>query len=145
MLDFALPSLKSSYPVFPLHSNRYAEWRRHSGLAWSLHEERQTPPERLLQAVWFHQRIQREQLRTLDGRGVQILHPGFWNREAGPDFRGAMVQFDGEAPRTGDIEIDLHNRALLQCLECERTIALGRWLGRTAFFRVMRRGVVGHN
>ena len=109
MLDFAVQSLKSSYPVFPLHSNRYAEWRRHSGLAWSLHEERQTPPERLLQAVWFHQRIQREQLRTLDGRGVQILHPGFWNREAGPDFRGAMVQFDGEAPRTGDIEIDLHS------------------------------------
>ena len=43
----------------------------------------------------------------LDGRGVRVLHPGFWNREAGPDFRGAMVQFDGEAPRTGDIEVDV--------------------------------------
>ena len=36
-----------------------------------------------------------------------MLHPGFWNREAGPDFCGAMVQFDGERPVEGDIEIDV--------------------------------------
>jgi hypothetical protein len=35
------------------------------------------------------------------------LHPGFWNREAGPDFRGAVVQFGQEEPRSGDIEVDL--------------------------------------
>ena len=46
---------------------------------------------------------------TLEGKRVQILHPGFWNREAGPDFSGAIVQFDGEVPRSGDIEIDLES------------------------------------
>jgi hypothetical protein len=39
---------------------------------------------------------------------VRVLHPGFWNREAGPDFRGAMIQFNDEPPRSGDVEIDLH-------------------------------------
>ena len=29
------------------------------------------------------------------------------NREAGPDFRGAVVQFGDEPPRSGDVEIDL--------------------------------------
>jgi hypothetical protein len=93
--------------VFPLHSNPYAEWRRRGGWPWSLHEGLEPPPERLLQAVWFHQRIRREQLRTTDGRSVRVLHPGFWNREAGPDFRKAMIQFDADPPRVGDIELDL--------------------------------------
>ena len=42
------------------------------------------PPERLLQAVWLHQRLRREELRATDGRLVRVLHPGFWNRAAGP-------------------------------------------------------------
>src|SRR5262249_35135224 len=29
------------------------------------------------------------------------------NHEAGPDFRGALIQFGTETPRSGDIEIDL--------------------------------------
>jgi hypothetical protein len=99
---------KSSGQVSPLHSNQYAEWRRRSGLVWSLREERETPPERLLQAIWFHQRLKRDQLRTVDGKAVRVLHPGFWNREAGPDFRGAMIQFDNDPPQSGDVEIDLH-------------------------------------
>ena len=62
-----------------------------------------------MQAVWFHQRLQRDQLRTLEGRAVQVLHPGFWNHGAGPDFREAMIRFEGEPPRVGDVEIDLHS------------------------------------
>jgi hypothetical protein len=41
--------------------NFYAQWRRR-GLA-ELREEASRPPERLLQAVWFHQRILRESLK----------------------------------------------------------------------------------
>ena len=37
-----------------------------------------------------------------------MLHPGFSNQEAGPDFRGAVLQFASELARTGDVEIDLH-------------------------------------
>ena len=35
----------------------------------------------------------------LDGRALTVLHPGFWNASAGPDFRDAVLQFAGEAPR----------------------------------------------
>ena len=69
--------------------NFYAQWRRRN-LA-ELREESGAPSERLLQAVWFHQRINRRELKTIDGRAVQVLHPGFWNHEAGPDFRGALL------------------------------------------------------
>jgi len=36
-----------------------------------------------------------------------VLHPGFWNLGAGPDFRGAVLQFGQEEPRSGDVEIDV--------------------------------------
>lgn len=65
-----------------------------------------TPPERWMQQIWRHQRIHRDRLRTLDGRTVQVLHPGFWNREAGPDFRDAVVRIGDEPARRGDIELD---------------------------------------
>lgn len=66
------------------------------------------PPEKLLQALWFHQRIRRSSLRLVDGRPLQVLHPGFWNRESGPDFRKAIVRIGDDSPLQGDIEIDLH-------------------------------------
>ena len=78
----------------------------------ALREHESSPPEILLQAVWRHQRLLREQLATLDGRTVRILHPGFLNREGGPDFRGAVVQFGEEPPRTGDVEVDIEVRRL---------------------------------
>ena len=65
------------------------------------------PTERVLQSVWRHQRVRRDALRALDGQGVRVLHPGFWNKGAGPDFRGAVVQIGDAAPRSGDVEIDL--------------------------------------
>ncbi|MGH9592824.1 MAG: DUF2851 family protein, partial [Bryobacteraceae bacterium] len=65
------------------------------------------PPERLLQSVWLHQRLLRDRLQTLDGQSLRVLHPGFWNREAGPDFRGAVVQFGNGPAQSGDVEIDL--------------------------------------
>ena len=93
----------------PIQANLYAGWRRRAFPAAVLHEgdSGSPPPERLLQAVWHHQRLRRDQLQTLDGRRLQVLHPGFWNRESGPDFRGAVLQFDADPPRTGDVEIDL--------------------------------------
>jgi hypothetical protein len=72
-----------------------------------LHDERDAPPERLLQAIWHHQRLRRDRLRTSDGRAVRILHPGFVSLEGGPDFRGAVIQLGDAAPRSGDVEIDL--------------------------------------
>ncbi len=87
--------------------NFYAQWRVQCGVAPLLHEDHDSPPEQLLQAIWLHQRLLRDQLKTVDGQTVRILHPGFLSREGGPDFRDAVVQI-GDAPaRTGDIEVDL--------------------------------------
>lgn len=86
--------------------NPYAQWLSATREPNSLHDDT-PPPERLLQQVWRHQRLRRDRLRTPDGRVVHVLHPGFWNREPGPDFRGAVIQFDDEPALTGDVEIDL--------------------------------------
>jgi hypothetical protein len=61
----------------------------------------------LLQAIWQHQRLRRDQFQTLDGQPVRVLHPGFHSVEGGPDFRGAMVQIGDGTIQTGDIEVDL--------------------------------------
>jgi hypothetical protein len=45
----------------------------------------------------------------LDGKPVRVLHPGFWNHEAGPDFRGAVLQIGDEPAKSGDVEIDLRS------------------------------------
>jgi hypothetical protein len=63
--------------------------------------------ERLAQCIWYDQRIQTDQLRTTDGRAVRVVFPGWWNLEAGPDFRHATVQVGDEPERTGDVEIHL--------------------------------------
>ncbi len=86
----------------------YAEWRAAALAAVTLRETRDgVPSERLLQLVWLHQRLRPEALKTLDAAILRVLHPGFWNREAGPDFTGAVLQFGSDPPRAGDVEIDL--------------------------------------
>jgi hypothetical protein len=106
-LDRGNEAAEKQWLVLQTTSSFYARWRARRDLWPSLREEPPTPPEQLLQLIWFHQRLKRDELVTLDGQAVRILHPGFWNREAGPDFRGAVVQFDFETPRAGDVEIDL--------------------------------------
>ena len=93
-------------PAF--EANFYAAWHNKIQASLRLLDQPATsPPERLLQGVWNHQRIQRETLKTIDGQTVRVLHPGFWNREAGPDFQGAFIQIGDDPPRSGDIEVDL--------------------------------------
>jgi hypothetical protein len=87
----------------------YAQWRVQCGAAPLLREDQDSPPERLLQAIWQHQRLLRDQLRTLDGQAVQVLHPGFQSLEGGPDFRGAVIQLGEEPPRSGDVEVDVRS------------------------------------
>ena len=87
--------------------NFYAVWRERCRAVNALREGDSATPEKLLQAVWQHQRLRRDQLQTADGRSVRILHPGFASVEGGPDFRGAVLQFENEKPVAGDVEIDL--------------------------------------
>ena len=88
--------------------NWYLRWRAERFSRFRFSEGPDAiPPEALLQQVWAYQRVNPEKLKAADGRRVRILHPGFLNREAGPDFRGAIVQVGDDAPRSGDVEIDL--------------------------------------
>src|SRR5437870_8782100 len=96
-------------PMFPVATSFYAQWRARCGVAPLLREDDQSPPERLLQSIWQHQRLLRDQLKTWDGQPVRILHPGFRSVEGGPDFRGAMVQIGDNRPQTGDVEVDLRS------------------------------------
>jgi hypothetical protein len=98
---------KTKGEVFPIANSFYAQWRLQSGHVPALSDNCDSPPERLLQAVWRHQRLVRSQLRTLDGETIRVLHPGFVSREGGPDFRGAVVQFGNGPPSCGDVEIDV--------------------------------------
>lgn len=89
--------------------NLYSQWRARNIGIHTLQETSDPPllTERLLQLVWHYQRLLRDQLQTLDGQRLRVLHPGFWNHEAGPDFRDAIIQIGSAPAQRGDVEIDL--------------------------------------
>jgi hypothetical protein len=87
--------------------NLYARWRSQIVAANFLRDEH-FPTERLLQAIWQHQRLRRDTLKTSDGKNIRVIHPGFASLEGGPDFCDAFLQIGGDVPRSGDVEIDLH-------------------------------------
>lgn len=64
--------------------------------------------ERLVQAVWNDQLFDTSQLKTVCGRSLQVIHPGKWSREGGPDFQSAQLILDGQTCK-GDVEIHLHS------------------------------------
>jgi hypothetical protein len=89
--------------------NFYAAWRAGSRDPGTLRDAGSRPPEKLLQAVWQHQRLRRDQLKTADGRNLRVLHPGFISVEGGPDFCGAVLKIGGAPAISGDVEIDLRS------------------------------------
>lgn len=62
--------------------------------------------ETVLQIIW-NERLFSPDARLRDGRSLEVVHPGVWNLEAGPDFRDATV-FIGAASMRGAVEI--HHR-----------------------------------
>lgn len=91
----------------PIGSSFYAEWRVRAGVVPLLREDTDSPPERLLQAIWLHQRLLRDRLLSRAGEPVRVLHPGFQSLEGGPDFRDALIQIGDGPARRGDVEVDL--------------------------------------
>ncbi|MEI7730951.1 MAG: DUF2851 family protein [Verrucomicrobiota bacterium] len=92
--------------VFSVPTSFYARWCLSPGADGLREAPADPPPEKLLQVIWQHQRLKRQSLRLVDGRSLRVLHPGFWNHEPGPDFRGAVIQIGAETPRSGDVELD---------------------------------------
>lgn len=93
----------------PRAENFYTAWRERCRAVNQLRDGGSLPPEKLLQAVWQHQRLRRDQLQTTGGQRLRVLHPGFVSVEGGPDFRGAVLQIGNAAPVSGDVEIDLQS------------------------------------
>lgn len=106
MLDFQDARALKESQVSRDSQNFYAQWRRGAS-AVTLREDSDAPPERLLQAIWQHQRLRRNDLRTLDGETLRVLHPGFASAGSGPDFRNAVLQQGNRTAQSGDVEVDL--------------------------------------
>jgi hypothetical protein len=70
----------------------------------SKYPERQKVLERLLHCIWSEQ-LFRKTLQ-IDGQSLAISSPGWWNLEAGPDFRNAELFLNGKR-LCGDVEIHL--------------------------------------
>ena len=64
--------------------------------------------EELLHYVWKHKLLPIHPLRTTDGREVEVIDTGLYNRNAGPDFFNAKVKIDGTL-WVGNVEI--HQRS----------------------------------
>lgn len=107
-MTYQTPRRKSNAKVHSCPPGLYERWRvvNHSLTLREVGIDA-TPDEALLQRIWAHQRLQRDALRTFDGQPVTVLHPGFRNREAGPDFRDAVLQIGDTRLAPGDVEVDL--------------------------------------
>lgn len=62
-----------------------------------------------IQARLFHGEFGCE-WTTLCGEKFRVVHFGEWNREAGPDFKNARIEFEARGTQEGDIEVDWEAR-----------------------------------
>jgi len=60
--------------------------------------------EQVLQKVWLNRNFNEDALITQEGKALQILEPGEWNRGKGPDFKHAKFVI-GNQEISGDVEI----------------------------------------
>lgn len=64
--------------------------------------------EAFLHFLWQFQYFDKTRLKTSDGRSVQVIRPGIWNTNAGPDFMQARVVVDG-LEWAGNVEMHLRS------------------------------------
>ena len=50
--------------------------------------------ETFLHYIWKNRLFNFNQLKTVDGQEVEILNPGIYNTNAGPDFFNAQLRID---------------------------------------------------
>src|ERR671913_815119 len=62
-----------------------------------------------LSAAW-HAGAVPARLDTTDGVSLEVIHRGTWSHGLGPDFRDALILFDGRELRAGSVEIHLRTR-----------------------------------
>ncbi len=62
--------------------------------------------EKLFQYIWLHRRYNQNELKTAKGEPIQIISPGMWNKNAGPDFLEGKIKIDNTL-LVGHIELHL--------------------------------------
>jgi hypothetical protein len=62
--------------------------------------------ERLLQYIWLFQYFNKTDLRTSAGEQVEVIFPGTWNKNQGPDFQDAQIKIN-ETTLVGSVELHL--------------------------------------
>ena len=65
----------------------------------------QSVREEIVRCVWFGSHFPPEGLTTDDGRRIEVLSPGWWNVEGGPDFVRAELLMEGAGRVVGDVEV----------------------------------------
>lgn len=92
-LSFYSSLINNSIPLFA-HSDEAAELKNPYHIL----------TERHLQAIWLEQKYFKS--LTINGTIIEVLSPGIWNSEAGPDFLKAHIRI-GDQEWRGDIELHL--------------------------------------
>jgi hypothetical protein len=64
--------------------------------------------EAFLHYLWQYQYFDKSDLRTVGGETLQVLHPGFLNRNAGPDFSNARIRI-GDMSWVGTVEVHIRS------------------------------------
>src|SRR4051812_13712772 len=62
--------------------------------------------EKLLQFIWKFQYFSKSDLQTTSGEPLQIIDPGEWNHNQGPDFSKAQIRI-GTTILAGSVELHL--------------------------------------
>jgi len=61
--------------------------------------------EEIVRCIWFGSHFPPDALATDDGRRIEVLSPGWWNVEGGPDFVRAEFLLEGTGRVVGDVEV----------------------------------------
>lgn len=61
--------------------------------------------EEIVRCIWFGAHFPPDELTTDDGRRVEVVSPGWWNVEGGPDFVRAEFLLEGSGRVVGDVEV----------------------------------------
>ena len=62
--------------------------------------------ELLLQFIWQHQYFDKSDLLCTNDEPLQIIYPGLWNKDQGPDFLESKIKH-GVTTWAGNIEIHI--------------------------------------
>ena len=73
-------------------------------------EEYQPIPEKALARLWQKRAARQREFRTAAGRRVRVLYPGRPGTAAGPDFRDALLEVEGQGLVQGDVELHIRQQ-----------------------------------